>query len=258
MIGYEIEVNLSVISFNGQTAMVTGASRGIGRATAILLAQLGADIIIHFHKNREKAIETSSIIEGLGRKSYLVQGNLANQQEIRAIFATIEKKVNRIDILVNNAGIIRKNFLRFTSEEQWDDVIDTNLKGTFLCSKYASKIMMGQKSGCIINVSSIVSMKPQIQQSSYSASKGGINALTKTLAKELGRFKIRVNAVAPGPIRTDMNNFDDDEEEKVRKLIPLERIGECEEVAKVIAFLASPMAEYVTGQIIIVDGGFSL
>ncbi|KMQ32184.1 SDR family NAD(P)-dependent oxidoreductase [Bacillus cereus] len=241
-----------------QVALITGASRGIGKATAIELAKSGADVIVHYNSNREQAEDTANKVKALGRKAYIVQADVAKHEDIKRMFSEVREWVGEIDILVNNAGFGRMNYVRSMTEEEWDDVLDTNLKGAFLCSKYASRMMMRAKKGNIINVSSIAAIKASVRQTNYSASKAGLNAMAKTMAKELGRFGIRVNVVAPGPIRTELNAMTSIEEENAIKLIPLGRIGEGEDVAQVISFLCSSYAKYVTGQVISVDGGLTL
>lgn len=247
-----------MLSFKGKTALVTGASRGIGRQIAILLAKYGADVIIHYKNNKEKAQETAAIIEEYGNRAYLVSGDISNVEDVKEMFKFIFENVKKLDILVNNAGSVNMNYIRFMSENEWDAVMDTNLKGAFLCSKYASKNMMKNQSGCIINISSISSYKGGVKQANYCASKAGLDGLTKSMAKELGTFGIRVNSIAPGPVKTDMNQMEVTEEERVMKTIPLKRIAEPEDIANVTLLLCSPLSSYITGQTITVDGGLTI
>lgn len=247
-----------MIVLENQVALVTGASRGIGKATAIEFAKSGVDVIVHYHSNREQAEDTVKKVRDFGRKAYLVQGDVAKHSDIQNMCAEISKWVGEIHILVNNAGFGSMNYISYMTEQEWDVVMDTNLKGAFLCSKYASKMMMRQRGGNIVNVSSIAAIKASIRQSNYAASKAGLNAMSQSMAKELGRFGIRSNVVAPGPIRTDLNYMTPKQEEDAIQMIPLTRIGEVEDVAKVILFLCSSYAQYVTGQVIRVDGGLTL
>ncbi|MCA1028640.1 3-oxoacyl-ACP reductase FabG [Cytobacillus kochii] len=247
-----------MISLEGKAALVTGASKGIGKEIAITLARQGADVIIHYNKNPDMADETAQIVRGFGRKAYLVSGDMSNVDNIDKMFKYIFKHVKKIDILVNNAGTVNMNFVRFMNEYEWNSVIDTNLKGAFFCSKFASKSMMKNQSGCIINISSISSNKGGVKQANYSASKAGLEGLTRSMAKELGPFGIRINCVAPGPVKTDMNQMEITEEQRVAKLIPLKRIAEPRDVANVVLFLCSPFSSYITGQTITVDGGLTI
>lgn len=243
-------------------AVVTGGSRGIGRAVCIALA--GPDTTIYFNYFSPKdpdveeaaARETEKRVAASGSAATGYSVNVAVESEVKDFFKTVMEKSGRVDVLVNNAGITRDNFLIRMSEAEWDSVLDINLKGTFLCTKIAAKIMMNQRSGRIINVASIVGVTGNAGQANYVASKSGIIGLTKTAAKELAPRGVTVNAVAPGFIETDMTSV---LPEKVKTAflsqIPLGRAGKPEDVAGTIAFLASEKASYVTGQVIHVSGG---
>lgn len=246
-----------MFSLRNQVALVTGASKGIGRVIATMLAQFGADVFVHCNKSINEAEDTANEIKKLGRNACVISANLCSHDDIKQMFSEISKKTKTIDILVNNAGIGKMNYLRFMSEEEWDQVLDTNLKGAFLCSKYTVKFMMQAKRGSIVNVASAAAITPGVRQVNYVASKAGLIAMTRAMAKELGSLGIRVNAVAPGPIRTGMNEMSKEEEERITKLIPLQRIGEPDDVAKAVVYLCSPMANYITGQVIQVDGGMA-
>lgn len=247
-----------MLSLENQTAIVTGASRGIGRATAIMLASLGADVFVHYNDFLQGAEETASEIEKTGRRAYLVKADISKNDDVKKMFEFISKNTNKVDILVNNAGKRKVSYFRSTSEEEWNDIINTNLTGSFLCSKCCLRYMMPAGKGSIVNVSSVAAYRPGVAHANYASAKAGLIAMTKSMAVELGRFNIRVNAVAPGPTRTDMNLFDEKEEERLKKIIPLGRLGEGEDVARAIAYFCTPLAEYVTGQVLIVDGGFSI
>lgn len=248
----------SLISLKDKFAIVTGASRGIGKDTAILLAKLGADVLINYNNAHEEARKTADEVRGCGRKAYVLAADVSNGTEVKKMFKCVEEITPKIDILVNNAGVGNMNYLKYMTEEQWDNVLDINLKGTFLCSKYAAKNMMRYKAGCIVNVSSIAAINASVKQSNYAASKAGVIAFTKSIAKELGPFGIRANVVAPGPVYTEMNVMNPREEETVEKLIPLRSIAEPRNISLIIAFLCSNMASYLTGQVIYADGGFTL
>lgn len=246
-------------SLAGKSALVTGASRGIGRAIALKLASLGAKVAINFAGNLAKAQEVKSAVEEIGGEAILVQGNVADFQTVQSIIKTVIEKFGTIDILVNNAGITRDNLLIKMSESDFDEVIATNLKGVFNCTKAVARLMMKQRAGRIINLSSVVGLTGNISQANYAAAKAGIIGFTKSTAKELASRNVTANAVAPGFINTDMTNVLSDKiKEDLLKGIPAGRIGEAQDVANLVAFLASDQAAYITGQIIAVDGGMAM
>ncbi|MBQ7477041.1 MAG: 3-oxoacyl-[Selenomonadaceae bacterium] len=246
-------------SLAGKSALVTGASRGIGRAIALKLASLGAKVAINFAGNLAKAQEVKSAVEEIGGEAILVQGNVADFQTVQSIVNTVIEKFGTIDILVNNAGITRDNLLIKMSESDFDEVIATNLKGVFNCTKAVARLMMKQRAGRIINLSSVVGLTGNISQANYAAAKAGIVGFTKSTAKELASRNVTANAVAPGFINTDMTNVLSDKiKEDLLKGIPAGRIGEAQDVANLVAFLASDQAAYITGQIIAVDGGMAM
>lgn len=242
--------------FEGKVALVTGASRGIGREIALELARNGANVVVNFAGNVEKANEVVEEIKGLGRESIAIQANVANSEDVdRLVKETIEH-FGALHILVNNAGITRDNLLMRMKEDDWDAVINTNLKSVFLITKAVTRQMMRQRYGRIVNISSIVGVSGNAGQANYVSAKAGVIGLTKTTAKELASRNITVNAVAPGYIATDMTDqLSDDVKEELFKLIPLARLGEPKDIAKAVKFLASDDAEYITGQTIHVNGG---
>lgn len=239
-----------------KVALVTGASRGIGRAIALKFAQNGANVVINYSSSESKAQELKDEIESLGEKALAVKCDVSNLNDVTKMFSQVENEFGHLDILVNNAGVTKDGLILRMNDEDFDKVIDVNLKGAFLCSKAAAKIMIRQKQGIIINISSVVGLSGNIGQVNYAASKAGIIGLTKSLAKELASRNIRVNAIAPGFIKTDMTEVLN---EKVRQEmlsnIPLKRFGEADEVANVALFLATELSSYITGQVIVVDGG---
>lgn len=240
----------------GKVALVTGASRGIGRAVAIQLAQSGADVAVNYSGSEGAAQETVDAILALGRKAIKIKANVANAEEVVAMVEETHKTFGHIDILVNNAGITRDGLLMRMKDEDFDAVIDINLKGVYLVTKAVSKIMMKQRAGHIINMTSVVGLMGNAGQANYAASKAGVIGFTKSCAKELASRGITVNAIAPGFINTDMTDV---LPEKVKAAmvtqIPLGRMANAEEVAAVTTFLASDFASYITGQVINVDGG---
>ena len=233
-------------------SLVTGGSRGIGKACAIELAKAGYDVIINYAGNVEAANKTVEEIKALGVDSAAYKFDVSNAEQVNAGIAEIVEKYGRIDILVNNAGITRDGLFMRMSEENWNAVINTNLSSAFYVSQPVVKVMMKQRSGAIVNMASVVGVSGNAGQANYSAAKAGLIGLTKTLAKELGSRGIRVNAVAPGFINTDMTK--DLDTSKFMDFIPLKRLGEPEDIAKAVKFLAAD-AQYVTGQVLEVDGG---
>ncbi|MDF2586596.1 MAG: 3-oxoacyl-(acyl-carrier-protein) reductase [Anaerocolumna sp.] len=244
---------------NNKVAIVTGASRGIGRSIALSLSKYGAIVVVNYCGSKEKAEEVVNEIKQNGGTAIAYQADVADSTAVKNMFADIIKELGKIDILVNNAGITRDNLILKMTDEEFDAVIDTNLKGVFNCLKQASRIMLKQKGGRIINISSISGVIGNVGQVNYSAAKAGVIGMTKSLAKELGSRGITVNAIAPGYINTDMTAVLKDElKEKVTELIPLKRLGEVEDIAEMAAFLASDKASYITGQTIQIDGGMGI
>lgn len=236
--------------------MVTGAGRGIGRAVAQTLASEGAKVVCASVTPANAERTAQEIAAATGQETLGVAVNVSVAAEVEALFAKVTETFGRVDVLVNNAGITRDTLLMRMSEEDWDAVLDTNLKGAFLCTKAVCRMMLRQKSGRIVNIASVVGLVGNAGQANYAASKGGLIALTKTTAKELGSRGITVNAVAPGFIETDMTEALSAElREQTKKAVPLGRLGLSEEVAKAVAFLASDDAAYITGQTLCVDGG---
>lgn len=240
----------------GNIALVTGASRGIGKAIALALAESGAHVIITYNRSSDEAEKVVKKIRELGRESAAYQSNAADFGTSKEIVEKVTAQYSRLDILVNNAGITRDGLLMRMSEEDWDNVLSTNLKSVFNLSKAALRPMMSQRSGKIINITSIAGIIGNAGQTNYAASKAGIIGFTKSLAKELGSRNIQVNAVAPGFVETDMTaKLNDEQRKNLEQVIPLKRTAKPEEVAAVVRFLASSDANYITGQVICVDGG---
>lgn len=240
----------------GKTAVVTGGSRGIGRAICIELAKQGANIVVNFSGSEAKAAEVVKEIEALGPKAVAIQANVADSTAVESLMKQALEAFGTIDILVNNAGITRDNLLMRMKEQEWDDVIDTNLKGVFLCTKAVTRQMMKQRAGRIINISSIVGVVGNPGQANYVAAKAGVIGLTKTTAQELASRNILVNAIAPGFITTEMTDALPEEiKETMLKQIPLAKLGQPEDIAKAVVFLASDSANYITGQTLHIDGG---
>lgn len=234
---------------------ITGGSRGIGRATALLAAENHAQVIINYNRGQTEAEGVVAAIQKKGLRASMVQGDVSNEDDVKRMFSEIKKQYAGIDILVNNAGIMKNNLLLMTKTEEFDQLVDVNCKGVFLCTRQASKIMLKQKTGKVINLASIVGRYGNNGQTVYSATKSFVIGFTKSSAKELGRFGITVNAVAPGFIETDLT---EDTSAEIRKellsCIPLGRFGTPDDVAKVILFLSSDLGNYVSGQVIGVDG----
>ncbi|WP_160720040.1 3-oxoacyl-[acyl-carrier-protein] reductase [Bacillus sp. USDA818B3_A] len=240
----------------GKTALVTGASRGIGREIALELARQGANVAVNFAGSEAKANEVVDEIKALGRDAFTVKCNVADSEEVAEMVKATVDRFGRLDILVNNAGITRDNLLMRMKEEEWDDVINTNLKGVFLCTKAVTRQMMKQRVGRIINIASVVGVSGNPGQVNYVAAKAGVIGMTKTTAKELASRNITVNAIAPGFITTDMTDkLSEDVKGEMLKQIPLARLGEPKDIAKITAFIASDDASYITGQTLHVNGG---
>lgn len=240
-------------------AVVTGSARGIGRAIALELAAAGVKVVVNYAGRSDKAEETVALIRSAGAESIAVQADVSRQEDVDRLINTTLEHFGRIDILVNNAGITRDTLLLRMKETDWDAVMATNLKGVFLCTKGVSKGMLKQRSGVIINISSVVGLSGNAGQANYAAAKAGIIGFTKSVAREFASRGIRVNAVAPGYIFTDMTGtLPEGTQSEILKGIPLGRIGQPEDVAKAVRFLVSPEASYITGQTLSVDGGMAM
>lgn len=240
----------------GKNAVITGATKGIGRAICLKLASLGANIVVNFRSNENEALELVKELKEMGVKAEAFKGDVSNFEEAQGLIKFAKEKLGSVDILVNNAGITKDTLILRMKEEDFDSVINVNLKGCFNTSKAVSQIMIKQRGGSIINISSVVGITGNAGQCNYAASKAGILGFSKSLAKELGARGVRVNCVAPGFIETDMTkDLKDEYKETLISGTVLKRMGTPEDVAKAVAFLASEESAYITGQVINVDGG---
>ncbi len=247
------------LSLEGKVCLVTGGSRGIGRSIALRLAEFGADVIITYARSADAANEVVAEMEAKGSKAKAMQADAVNLAQAEEVIASITEEFGKIDVIVNNAGITKDNLILRMTEEQWDDVITTNLKSVFNYSKAAAKPMMRNRGGSIINISSVVGISGNAGQTNYSASKAGIIGFTKSYAKELASRGIRANVIAPGYILTDMTDqLDEKVLEGIKAETPLGRAGNAVEVADAVVFLASDMSTYITGETIRVDGGMAM
>jgi 3-oxoacyl-[acyl-carrier protein] reductase len=247
------------MTLEGEIALVTGGSRGIGRAAAMALAKEGAEVIINYVSNEAKAKETCNEIAAMGGKASAVKFDVANTEETKTAIEHLLKDKKKISILVNNAGITRDGLMMRYSVEDWDQVLNTNLRSAFVVSQAVIRSMMKERKGSIIHMGSIVGLTGNAGQAAYCAAKAGIIGLTKSMAKELASRNIRVNAIAPGFIETDMTHaLTEDQKKAIFDSIPLGRIGTADEIAQAVVFLASSQSSYITGQTIVVDGGMGM
>lgn len=243
----------------GKVALVTGASRGIGKAIALALAENGAAVAVNYSSSEASALEVAEIIRKNGGRAEIFKARVNVESEVEEMFTAVEKSLGSVDILVNNAGITKDNLLMRMKTEEWDSVIDVNLKGTFLCTRRAVKGMMKNRYGKIINISSVVGFAGNAGQFNYSATKAGIIGMTKSAALECASRGIRVNAVAPGFIETDMTaSLSDDVKAAYMEKIPLKSLGKPEDIANAVVYLASPLSDYMTGQTLHLNGGMYL
>lgn len=240
----------------GKIALVTGAARGIGHEIALELAREGASVAVNYAGSEAKAQALADEIKTMGREAFAIQADVSNSESVTGMVKETIDRFGRLDILVNNAGITKDNLLMRMKESEWDDVININLKGVFLCTKAVTRQMMKQRSGRIVNISSIVGVSGNAGQANYVAAKAGVIGLTKTSAKELASRGITVNAVAPGFITTDMTDkLGEEVKEEMLKQIPLGRFGNPKDIARTVVFLASEDSSYMTGQTLHIDGG---
>ncbi len=248
-----------MMNFEGKTALVTGGSRGIGRAVCLELAKGGANVVLCYAGNEAAAQETVRAVEALGARALAVRCDVSDTARVDELVKAAVEAFGRIDILVNNAGITRDNLLMRMSEADFDAVISANLKGAFLCMKAVSRLMLKQRYGRIVNLSSVVALRGNAGQVNYAASKAGVIGMTKSLAKELASRGVTVNAVAPGFIETDMTAaLSESARSAAQGGIPMNRLGAPEDVARAVAFLAGDGAAYITGQVLAVDGGMAM
>ena len=243
------------MKLKGRVALITGAAQGIGKSIALLLAQNGADIVVS-DINLERAEETAKEIESIGSQAMAIKVDVANLKNVEQMVEAILEKFGKIDILVNNAGITRDKLILRMTEEDWDAVLNVNLKGTFNCTKVVVRHMAKQRSGKIVSIASVVGEMGNAGQANYSASKAGVIGLTKTIAREFAQRRINVNAIAPGYIETPMTEILPEKvKEELKSLIPMERLGKPEDVAEAVLFLVSEESNYITGQVLNVNGG---
>ncbi len=247
-----------MLDLSGRVAVVTGSSRGIGRAIALRLASLGAKVVVNYHSSEDAAREVVEQIESQGGEAIAFRADVKQVEEAKDLIEAALDDFGRLDILVNNVGVTRDTLLMRMKEEDWDIVLETNLKGTFNCTKVAQRPMIRQRYGRIINITSVSGIVGQVGQANYSASKAGVIGFTKAVARELGTRNITVNAVAPGYVPTDQTaDLPQELIDYILELTPLKRAGTAEEIANAVAFLASEEASYITGQVLAVDGGMT-
>ena len=239
----------------GKVAVVTGASRGIGRAISLIYAEHGCNLVLNYNRSEDAALRLKSEIEKTGVEVEVCQGNVQDRTQVKELFKQTKKRFGQLDVLVNNAGVLHDNLAMMTPEQDYDDIMAVNLKGTFNCIQYAAKMMMHKNCGKIINLSSVVGRYGNSGQVAYAGSKAGVIGITTAAAKELGAFGITVNAIAPGVIQTDMiASLTDEKRDSLVENTALKRIGKPHDVARVALFLASNLSDYVSGQVIGVDG----
>ncbi len=244
-----------MIDLSSKKALVTGSGRGIGREIALRLAQAGCDVAIS-DIDEQTAASTAQEIKALGRNSIAVAGDVSNSADVKSMFSAVVKEFSSLDILVNNAGITRDTLLLRMKDEDWDAVLNINLKSAFLCSREAVRPMMKARSGKIVNIASVVGLMGNAGQANYAASKAGMIGLTKTIAKEFAARSINVNAIAPGFIKTAMTDkLSDSDREKLSSAIPMQKLGSALDVSNAVLFLCSSLSDYITGQVLTVDGG---
>lgn len=245
-----------MINLKAKKVLITGSSRGIGAEIAKKIASLGAEVVINYANSKEKAEKVAAEIKEAGGKAYLIQADISNFDEAKQLVKKAYEKMDGINVLINNAGITRDKLLLRMKEEDWDQVININLKGVFNCTKHAVRYLLKADNGKLINISSVVGINGNAGQANYSAAKAGIIGFTKTMAKELASKGVCSNAIAPGFITTDMTDqLNEKIKENIINQIPLARLGEAEEVADLTAFLASDSANYINGEVIKIDGG---
>ncbi|MBR49862.1 MAG: 3-oxoacyl-[acyl-carrier-protein] reductase [Chloroflexi bacterium] len=250
---------MSDLELQGKTALVTGASKGIGKASALKLASMGANVAVNYYSSKNEALDTVKQIKSLGVDSIATQANVGKLDEVDLMISEVTNKFEKIDILVNNAGIIHDGLLLRMSDDAWANVIDTNLNGTFYCSRAAIKLMFKSKWGRIINIGSVVGLRGNVGQTNYSASKAAINGFTFALAKEVATRNITVNTITPGYINTDtVEVLSDKQKEAIMSWIPMQKFGDVEDISNMVGYLASNSARYITGQTISIDGGMAI
>ena len=243
----------------GKIAVVTGASKGIGRACALRLAKDGMTVVVNYSRSDEEAAKTVEEIKAAGGDAVAYKADVSDLNQVKEMFKFVSDTYGRVDVLVNNAGIVRDEYLLMLTQENLDKCLDLNIKGYFYCAQQAALKMFSQRSGVIVNMSSVSSKMALAGQSVYSATKGAVNSMTQTMAKELARKKIRVNAVCPGFVQTEMvDQLPEDKKKEYLKEVPLGRFADVDEVAGLVSFLCSDDAGYITGQAIVLDGGLSL